>query len=334
MQNNSNCWLCAYLYYTEPLQDILINGVKPLVSKILSEKLANQYFFIRYGERGPHIRLRFKGNEITLLNEVKPRLDKWFTDYFNNKPSTRIDSEYVKNLPEDKKWFPNNSIQYIPYEPETERYGGPNAILFAEKLFEASSNTVLEILEKSTGWGYERALGVAIQIHLSFAFAIGLTFDQAIFFFQLVHDSWYSRAYYNFEPNVSKSDLAIKAEETRIAFENNFEKQKEFLVPYHKLMWDGLVEGCEFEEEWINKWIQDCKQYNLSIIKLQKESKFKSINSSNLKYPSTIEKELFERLCVYEPLIHMTNNRLGILNRDEAFLGFLIKKSLEEISKS
>ena len=57
-------WLAAYLYYSGNWEKFLTNSVKPFVEDILDRKLAEQYFFIRYWERGPHIRLRFKGDKL------------------------------------------------------------------------------------------------------------------------------------------------------------------------------------------------------------------------------------------------------------------------------
>lgn len=36
---------------------------------------------------------------------------------------------------------------------------------------------------------------------------------------------------------------------------------------------------------------------------------------------------------IYESLIHMTNNRLGITNSDEAYLAYLIYKTIQETNE-
>jgi hypothetical protein len=35
---------------------------------------------------------------------------------------------------------------------------------------------------------------------------------------------------------------------------------------------------------------------------------------------------------IFESYVHMTNNRLGILNRDESYLGYLMQQSLTALS--
>ena len=49
-------------------------------------------------------------------------------------------------------------------------------------------------------------------------------------------------------------------------------------------------------------------------------------------YSETISPEQQQRWAIYDSYIHMTNNRLGILNRDEGYLGYLIKEGLAEMA--
>ena len=108
MNENQPQWFAVYLYYAEPWDELLINAVRPFVNEMMNAKLADQYFFIRYWEKGPHIRLRFKGIPEKLNHEIRPRLIRHFENYYNSKPSQRIDPEWTRNLPIDQKWFPNN----------------------------------------------------------------------------------------------------------------------------------------------------------------------------------------------------------------------------------
>ena len=55
-----NQYLSFYIFYSEPWKNLLVESVHPLLKKLFDENLINQYFFIRYWEKGPHIRLRLK----------------------------------------------------------------------------------------------------------------------------------------------------------------------------------------------------------------------------------------------------------------------------------
>lgn len=324
-------WLAAYIYYSEPWDKLLVEAVHPFIKKIMNDALAEQYFFIRYWEKGPHIRLRFFGETETLFKKVKPLLNDFFSEYLKKSPSVDIKPGWVDELPEDQRWYPNNSVQFIEYEPEVERYGGPYAIVIAEKQFEASSKAVLAIISESADWSYERAMGSAIQLHLAFAFAVSMTLEEVKYFYDLIYRSWFHRAYYNYEKNVSEEELKKRSEITLKAFEENFVRQKDFLVATHKTLWNAFKENIEFEQDWLNEWIADVRNIDEELTRLQEQGKFIVPQYYNTPIPSSIRKTMYDKMVVYESYIHMTNNRIGILNRDEAFLGFLIKRSVEEL---
>ena len=328
MTDTTKIWLAAYLYYSEPWEEFLIGTVQPFVNRVFEKKWADQFFFIRYWERGPHIRLRFKGDADTLEKQVKSRLDSYFLDYFKNHPSERQEPDGMEKWQPDHQWFPNNSVQYIQYEPEIERYGGPHCILIAEKQFEVSSRAVLAVIEESENWDYDRALGAAIQLHLGFAFALGMDLVEATEFYSRISRMWFARAY-GYTEDISAEELKKRQDTTLKAFEENFEKQKSTLVPYHQTLWGAFTEGIEFEQEWLNLWVNRMKSIGEELIHAQQQKKllipqwFKP--EPNQKTPAKRQ----EVWTVLESYVHMTNNRLGILNRDEAYLGFLIKESLQ-----
>ena len=323
-------WIGAYLYYPEPWEEFLVHGVKPFVEIVFEKKLVEQFFFIRYWERGPHIRLRFKGNKNRLEKEVKNTLEIFFTKYFEDHPSKRKKSKLYKKLPAKQQWFPNHSIQHIEYKPEIARYGGPAGVLIAEEQFEASSRAVLSILEESEAWNYEQALGYAIQLHLSFAFAMSMDLMQAKQFYSHIFQDWFVRSY-RLRKDISEEGLTKYRDSTLKAFEEIFNNQKSTLISYHKALWRALEKNIEFEQNWLNNWLNEMTIISNKLKKAQKEHKLiflkRFVPNSKINVSET-NQILWAILGSY---VHMTNNRLGILNRDEAYLGYLIKRSLQNI---
>ena len=325
-------WLAAYLYYSEPWEALLVDAVYPFAKKILAEKLADQFFFIRYWERGPHIRLRFKGNARALNEIVKPALIDHFECYFKDHPTKREDPDWLKDVADQYQWFENNSVQFIPYEPEIKRYGGPVSMLLSEQQFQASSRAILEIIKESKDWDYTRALGAAIQLHLGFAYGLGMDLQEASDFYTRLYQNWLPRAYYFFEKDVSKDELDKRKKETLDAFELNFKQQKATLLPFFETVWEALTEGREFEQEWLNQWVNDMRAIGDQLKAIQNDGKLVPPEWYVMKNPTSIhQRKQQERWGIYDSYIHMTNNRLGILNRDEGFLGYLIKESLNAI---
>ena len=329
MSNLTKTWLPLYLYCAEPWHKILVEAVKPVAQKIIEEGLAEKYFFIRYWERGPHIRLRFYGEEKILNTVLKPRLEKYFSTWFKNNPTTRREPTYPADYPKDEYWFPNDTIQWIEYEPETERYGGPEGIGIAEDHFFYCSDLILEELKLNETWSYEQSLGKAIQMHLSFATASGMDINEAKHFYDKIFQGWFPRAFFvRKEEGEEKLEKARK--ETLEAFENSFQNQKEGLFNYVETIWEGLESKEEFESEILNTWIQKVSETA------------KELHAANIIFPENFYKTNSEldipeprqkMWSIYSSYIHMINNRLGIFNQDEGFLGYLIIKCLALINE-
>lgn len=121
-------WLYAKLYSGASASDHLLRDVvAPLVEKSLASGAADQWFFIRYADPDHHLRLRFHGVPARLLNEVLPALHAAADPLLSD---GRI-----------------RKLQVDTYERELERYGGPDGIELAERVFQVDSEAVLEILE-------------------------------------------------------------------------------------------------------------------------------------------------------------------------------------------
>lgn len=327
-------WLAAYLYYEQPWEEFLFSGLLPFVETAFAKGFAKQFFFIRYWERGPHIRLRIKGSSSILTSELKPLLIQHFTSFFSQFPSTRIIPEAVDTKDESMPWFPNNTIQFIPYEPETERYAGETGLAISEEQFQASSKAVLSVIKKSKEWDYTKALGAAIQLHLSFASSMGMQSEEAAGFFHKVFFNWLPSAYSGFgRKNLSIKEIKNREATTLEAFDKTYEEQKEILLPFINTVWEGLQEEAEFEEEWLNTWIKELKEIKEALL-VAKENRLLTIPQwFHYLESSNFTKDQQALWFLYDSYIHMTNNRLGIQNRDEGFLGYLLYKSFKTLSQ-
>ncbi len=331
---NSKKWLAIYIYYAEPWEKLLVEAVKPFTENVLQNGLAEQFFFIRYWERGPHIRLRFKGETAILENKLKPRLTEHFKQYFEQNLSKRSEPKWAEDTPEKNKWYPNNSIQFVDYKPETERYGGSAGIKIAERQFEASSKAILAIIEENLkSWDYTRALGAAIQLHLGFAYALGMKLDEMSIFFTHFFENWLPRAYYFFEKEIPNEEIKKRKLATLNTFKKNLKSQQETLFPFIGAVWAALNEGQGFEQEWLNIWVADMKKIRHKLNAVQKDKNLIPpewyMQKDNGDFPIQHQ----ERWAIYDSYVHMINNRLGINNRDEAYLSYLLVESIKQIQK-
>ena len=120
-------WLFAKLYTGTGTADrVLCEVVAPLVRKLIHSGAVDRWFFIRYGDPEWHLRVRFHGTPENLHAEVLPALQT-----------------AVSPLLDDGRLW---RVQLDTYEREVERYGGPEAIELAEKLFHADSEAVLQLI--------------------------------------------------------------------------------------------------------------------------------------------------------------------------------------------
>jgi len=311
-----NNWLAAHIFYAAPPEPMLTEVLAPLVTRILSQDMARGFFFIRYPEQGQHVRLRFQGDPTVMARDIKPLLQTATGDWCQRFPSQR-----------DKEWqnrddLPNDSLHYFNYEPEYSRYGGKLGTAIAEQQFQHSSKAVLNLMAESD-WNYDRALGCALQIHLAFMYALGWNLDQVRSFCDLIAHIWLPMAWHWAGESTA---FEKHKEETLAAFKEAFDQQQEALVPFVQTYWQGLQDQADFDAPWLDTWIEGMQEITRQLDE--------ATNQGSLQIPPTRiqpSHPLPEYWPILESYVHMTNNRLGILNRDEAFLGYLIHNTIAKI---
>jgi thiopeptide-type bacteriocin biosynthesis protein len=125
-------WLYAKLYTgTATADGLLREVVTPVARDAMAAGEADGWFFIRYGDPEWHLRIRFHGDPARLQAGVL----------------TRLHAALDPLLADGRIW----RVQLDTYEREIERYGGPEGIALAERLFQVDSDAVLAILEMLEG---------------------------------------------------------------------------------------------------------------------------------------------------------------------------------------
>ncbi|VTS16961.1 lantibiotic dehydratase C-terminal domain-containing protein [Streptococcus pseudoporcinus] len=144
-------WTYYKIYYYNN-QDKLLNES---IFKGLSELSISDFFFIRYWEGGPHIRLRIREkNNTCKINRLFSKIQQYLNDSDSKVNYSEVDyksiSKYLEKIDYDETSMirvEDNSIISSQYIPEIEKYG-KNGIAFAEKEFIFSSNLIRIILNK------------------------------------------------------------------------------------------------------------------------------------------------------------------------------------------
>ncbi len=126
--------LYAKIYCGEASADVVLrDGIAPIVQELGAAGAFTDWFFLRYADPQPHLRVRFfNGAEpARLQSEVAPRLHALIAD------AHEMGLAY--------------KLQLDTYEREIERYAGPVGMLLSERVFTADSAAALGIVEQLSG---------------------------------------------------------------------------------------------------------------------------------------------------------------------------------------
>jgi thiopeptide-type bacteriocin biosynthesis protein len=120
-------WLFVKLYGPRIFDDDMLTGPMPeLCQQALATGAADDWFFIRYADPDPHIRLRFHGQPERLTGELLPLVCRWADGILSDGLGVRL--------------------CFDTYDREIERFGGTAGTVAAEAIFGVDSRAVIEML--------------------------------------------------------------------------------------------------------------------------------------------------------------------------------------------
>ncbi len=144
----------------------LCDVLAPLVAASSQAPRHSAWFFIRYWEGGPHLRLRIADADHEQSTALRTRIGAALPAYCS---ATVLDKEtfYRGNRFEgrdveaaDQPWYDDLAVAAVPYVPELRRYGGDTAPAENERLFEVSSEIAVQLV-RATRAARPRRLALA-----------------------------------------------------------------------------------------------------------------------------------------------------------------------------
>jgi thiopeptide-type bacteriocin biosynthesis protein len=142
-----NNWKSYHIFIRDSKQqEDLIIKINDYFQIRLEEKSVQKWFYIRYWEGGPHIRVRYVRNNQIVDEQFQEFIQSELVSY----PSIKLSKEdfyagidvklegFEQELA-DFPWYAEKTIKEIAYLPELERYGGSENIQLSEELFFFSS---------------------------------------------------------------------------------------------------------------------------------------------------------------------------------------------------
>ncbi len=179
-------WISFHVFYhNDDLDHLLAGFVLPTVQRLLREGRLETFFFVRYWLGGPHLRLRLLPRP-GCADLVRRRVRQRAADFLRRCPSPAALSatairEANRSLadPEARGREDlvgvDNSCHEVPFEPEIERYGGPELLPHSLDFFALSSCRALQLLPERGGGAEARWLATALRMRarLALGFAAG-----------------------------------------------------------------------------------------------------------------------------------------------------------------
>ncbi len=287
-------WLSAYLpyagsLYADTCDRILTTFVWPFVETCIDNQIVTCWFFVRYSDGGPHVRLRLLPSPGVPGSTLQGRFD----DYVRRHLS--LGRAAVRG------------VRWATYDPEYERYGGRPAMRVVEESFRESSEHA--IAELGAIGACERS------VRLGRGLATTLVVAHQLFRTKIAVARFAER--YRSTPNGASQE---RAERRRKAFDSAFAPQASVLTSQINELWRWLEVG--------EALTPSLDRYRGAIAVLRSrlaDLYYAGELGANGRRAISLDAAL---AMIGPSVIHMMSNRLGVTNDEEAYLAFAIANAL------
>lgn len=244
-----------FLHDSEQQESFIQEWLTPKIKAITSTKQAESWFFLRYWDGGPHLRVRFLNlqNEQALLEEMQVAAQKFKAENPLTK-ETYYANHSFDGAPVDVQsleWHDDGEVKMFPYEPEYARYGGQEAIAKNEELFYVSSEIAVAIINATQG-KIEHRLQLSLKFIICSIFAVNPDSQALQQFATYYAEFWRSHATgVNYSPNPGGDPQLMQSiEGFRQETVNNsaggaigtwIQLLKKSISQFHKIYQDGLL---------------------------------------------------------------------------------------------
>jgi thiopeptide-type bacteriocin biosynthesis protein len=331
-------WQAIHVYYTSSTRPLLLECVKPLVDELAADRLLAGYFFINYWLGGPHLRLRLKPANQAAVGPVReraaaaieaflrtrPALYEVKDGYFSELYGTLFELEFTEEQraglvgPDGRMPLrPNNSYSFEPYEPEYGKYGGPAGIALAEWHFQRSSDLAVELARGANLHLRTVLLGICAQLMMVMAGCFIPSDEALTVFLQRYHEFW--------DGAFAGTNLTV-----RDGYERAYTQAAGGLAPRFRSVRAALAEDRAAQlPGFLGEWAAHCAELRSRALHLAQRGElvFQSWTGNEELRPHDTDHAL---AMLLSPYMHMTNNRMSITVRDEAFLSYVLTRALRE----
>ncbi|WP_407111817.1 lantibiotic dehydratase C-terminal domain-containing protein (plasmid) [Streptomyces sp. DSM 116494] len=347
-------WLATHIFYAANPQPLLVDCVRPLVARLTEEGLISGYFFINYWLEGPHVRLRLRPSGPGTEAEVRRRAEEAVSGFLKTRPALyQVDSGFLKDFydslfdiefpGEDRAAYlgpdgrmnlrPNNSFSHEVYAPEYAKYGGPAGVELAEWHFRHSSDLVLEAYRSMNLHLRTVLLGTSAQLMMVMA---------SCFLAEEERLADYLDSYYAFWHRLFPGTGFIGSAE----YERSYAGMAPSLGARFAQLRQAVASGdLSRLPAFLRRWAEHCLELRERVAVLtgngelafpawdgpaREDSGQQRTDPEDAAPLVTVTHLPAVLPRLLSPYMHMTNNRLHVTIRDEAYLAFVLGQVLRE----
>lgn len=180
--NDTRTWRALHAFChrgKEATDRLLVDAVGPCARSLRERGLIDTWFFIRYWQGGPHVRVRLGGGRQAGLDEAAHVMREALLAHLraDDAPPEPIEPsgfyaafDVTEAEIAEFGWHEDGVVLDAEYAPEIDRYGGDEAMPVAEDLFKVSSEVAVAVIANSPG--YQARTGVALDLLLGFVRAL------------------------------------------------------------------------------------------------------------------------------------------------------------------
>ncbi len=303
-------WISLHVFHRGDLDRLITRAVVPLVSGLP----LRGWFFLRYWEGGPHLRLRLlpaPGRHAEVAAAAKVALAGYLAA--NPSPPGFDEERYVKlaaalasyeNLADhDRVLHRNDTAEFIAYRREHHAYGAPESMLAVERHFTESSEIAAEVIGAGTGRDERRGLGL-------------------VFLLRTLADLQPDR-------RLMAGALAGGRERMEPGLEAAFQARRDVLATAARHAWEG-VSG----EAAVERWLASCRALRIRLTELDSAGLLDiEPPASPLAWqPDGVTTGSDRVASVLMRCLHLVNNRMGLSVHDEIYLGYLGFRAIADLA--
>lgn len=162
---------CFLRWHHSDVDTFLTDTIAPWLNRLRDSGDIADWFFIRYLEGGPHLRIRVRDPRPGVADRIHTELTTLVADapyqLAPDPPQLNPDQPWP---PPD--WYDHGDVREVPYRPEVARYGGPAAIGIAEDVFGHSTQVAIRLI--ATTGSVRARLAAAVELAMATALGLGL----------------------------------------------------------------------------------------------------------------------------------------------------------------